>query len=174
MDFCSPEGFDAFLSYARADDEANNGWVADFHWYLRRFVTAQLHQDEAVRNEDAARLDICFDKACFPQSGPLAEAIEDYVLRSEFLFIFLGRGYLRSQYCLADSRRSARRSAAPSTRRCDAPTSSSSTRTPSGACTGRRPSPCRVNAWRCGSGCRTSRTAASARKTCSTMTCRCR
>ena len=96
------DGFDAFLSYARADDDANNGWVADFHWYLRKFVTAELRLDEAVRNEDAERLSICFDKASFPQSGPLAEAIEDYVLRSEFLFIFLGRGYLKSQYCLAE------------------------------------------------------------------------
>jgi hypothetical protein len=102
MGFCSPDGFDAFLSYARVDDEANNGWVAAFHWYVRRFVAAELRLDEAIRNEDADRLSICFDKGSFPQSGPLDEAIEDYVLKSEFLFIFLGRGYLKSQYCLAE------------------------------------------------------------------------
>jgi TIR domain len=75
--------------------------VADFHWYLREFLTLELRLDETVDNDDASRLDIRSGEA-FPQGGPLNEALEDYVLKSEFLFIFLGRGYLRSQYCLAE------------------------------------------------------------------------
>lgn len=103
MGFCGADDeYDAFFSYARADDDANNGWVKQFHWYARKSVAAELRLDEAVANERADRLRLCFDKASFPQSGPLDEAIEDYVGKSEFLFLFLGRGYLKSQYCLAE------------------------------------------------------------------------
>ena len=45
---------------------------------------------------------VCRDKTGFPYGGPLTEIIDEKVRRSTFLFVFLGTGYLKSEYCLSE------------------------------------------------------------------------
>jgi hypothetical protein len=102
MSFSGKEdSFDLFFSYARADDEAHNGWVTAFEWYIRNKIQAELERDERAR-EFADKFKICYDKTAFPQAGDLEVAIDDYVRKSSFLFIFLGMGYLNSKFCLSE------------------------------------------------------------------------
>lgn len=104
MGFClnGDEQYDAFLSYAHADNIANNRWIADFHKYMQEVVVAELARADCVTSDEAGRFKICRDETGFPDSGDLQDTITDYVLRSRFLFIFLGKGYLKSPYCLSE------------------------------------------------------------------------
>jgi len=104
MGFCvgGDDQYDAFLSYAHADNEAHNGWVGDFERYLKNTTIAELQRAEDVNNTDAAMFRVCRDQTGFPQGGPLNEIIDEKVRQAQFLFIFLGKGYLKSEYCLAE------------------------------------------------------------------------
>jgi hypothetical protein len=104
MGFCvgGDDQYDAFLSYAHADNEAHNGWVGDFERYLKNTTIAQLQRAEEVNNADAGLFKVCRDQTGFPQGGPLNEIIDAKVRQAQFLFIFLGKGYLKSEYCLAE------------------------------------------------------------------------
>lgn len=93
---------DAFLSYSHVDDLVNNGWVTDFENYLRTMSIAELKRTDGIEQQTAAKLSICRDKTGFPQNGPLDETIEQNVRQTQFLFIFLGKGYLKSKYCLSE------------------------------------------------------------------------
>jgi hypothetical protein len=94
--------YDAFLSYARADDAAHNGWVGDFERYLNKTLAAELaRQDESCR-DSASELAILRDKTGFPEGGDLEKIIDEKVRLSHFLFIFLGSDYLNSQFCLRE------------------------------------------------------------------------
>jgi hypothetical protein len=104
MGFCigGDDQYDAFLSYAHADNDAHNGWVGDFERYLKSTTVAQLQRAEEVNNADAELFRVCRDQTGFPQGGPLNEIIDEKVRQAQFLFIFLGTGYLKSEYCLAE------------------------------------------------------------------------
>ena len=104
MGFCVDEAdrYDVFLSYASADDTAHNGWVADFEQYLRQQVVAELRRQGQDYGDDPSRFAVCRDITGFPEGGDLAEVIDEKVRHSQFLFIFLGSGYLNSPWCLSE------------------------------------------------------------------------
>jgi hypothetical protein len=104
MGYCiEGEGFyDAFLSYARDDDDAHNGWVQGFESYLRQMVEAELRRTPDVDKEDARHFRVCRDETGFPQHGDLDGVIDEKVQHSAFLFVFLGKAYLKSKYCLQE------------------------------------------------------------------------
>jgi protein required for attachment to host cells len=94
--------YDAFLSYAHADNEAHNNWVTDFEQYLRKMVIAELKRSSEFRSDEAPRFNVCLDETSFPQGGDLDGAIKEKVRQSQYLFIFLGKGYLKSKWCLSE------------------------------------------------------------------------
>ena len=104
MGFCvnGSDCYDAFLSYASVDDVVHGGWVGDFERYLKKMVVAELKRADQVANADAEMFSVCRDKTGFPEGGDLHEVIDEKVRQSQFLFIFLGKGYLKSGYCLSE------------------------------------------------------------------------
>ena len=92
--------FDVFLSYASADDEAHNRWVSDFERYLNEKVKAELKRSSDAEQARCDLFRVCRDQTGFPAAGALAHVIDDYIQHSQFLFIFLGSGYLASEWCL--------------------------------------------------------------------------
>jgi hypothetical protein len=104
MGYCidGEDRFDVFLSYARVDDEAHNRFVSDFERYLTDKVRAELHRDPEADRDRSGLFSVCRDETGFPTSGSLSQVIEDYISHSRFLFIFLGSGYLSSQWCLSE------------------------------------------------------------------------
>lgn len=104
MGFCiaGSDQYDVFLSYAHADNILHVQWVRDFERHLRETLIAELGLADEVRHEDTLQLKVCRDQTGFPQGGDLRDVIDEKVRQSQFLFIFLGRGYLRSEWCLAE------------------------------------------------------------------------
>src|SRR5215468_6878960 len=102
MGYCieGEDFYDAFLSYASDDDDAHNGWVQDFESYLREMVEAELRRTPDVDKEDARHFRVCRDETGFPQHGDLDGVIDEKVRYSAFLFVLLGKAYLKSKYCL--------------------------------------------------------------------------
>lgn len=104
MGFCinGDDHFDVFLSYANADNIAHNLWVSDFERYLKEKVIAELSRQDDTCADRASFVRICRDETGFPESGNLAAVIDEKVRHSQFLFIFLGEGYLNSEWCLSE------------------------------------------------------------------------
>jgi hypothetical protein len=93
---------DVFLSYARDDNTAHNRWVEDFESYLKEKVEAEIRRIPHLDNVDAKKFSVCRDETGFPESGDLARVINEKVQQSQFLFVFLGKAYLKSKYCLSE------------------------------------------------------------------------
>ena len=104
MGFCvdGDDQYDVFLSYAHADDVVHNRWVGDFEQYLKETVIAELKCSDEVYSEDTSLFRICRDETGFPEGGELKEVIYKKVSQSQFLLIFLGKGYLKSSWCLSE------------------------------------------------------------------------
>ncbi|MFZ4700937.1 MAG: toll/interleukin-1 receptor domain-containing protein [Candidatus Methylumidiphilus sp.] len=104
MGFCTngDDGYDAFLSYASADNDFHGNWVGNFEKHLKKVVIAGLRRANEVKDAEAEKFSVCRDETTFPESGNLYEVIEEKVRQSQFLFLFLGKGYLKSEYCLAE------------------------------------------------------------------------
>jgi hypothetical protein len=104
MGYCRDgEGrFDVFLSYASADDDAHNQWVSNFERYLNRMVRAELKRSQEAEPDRIDLFRACRDKTGFPPAGDLDTVVAQSVRYSEFLIIFLGKGYLASKWCLSE------------------------------------------------------------------------
>lgn len=93
---------DVFFSYARADDEVHNHWVSDFERYLTTTVRAQLKRQPGADGQRAEQFRVCRDETGFPTGGQLEEIVYERVRHSQYLFVFLGSGYLNSSWCLSE------------------------------------------------------------------------
>jgi len=104
MGYCidGKQQIDVFLSYARADDDRHNGWVSDFERYLTKTVRAELKRRSGAEQQRAEQFRVCRDETGFPAGGQLDEIVYERVRHSQYLFVFLGSGYLNSEWCLSE------------------------------------------------------------------------
>jgi len=67
------DGYDAFLSYASADNDFHGNWVGNFEKHLKKVVIAGLRRANEVGDVDAQKFSVCRDETGFPESGNLVE-----------------------------------------------------------------------------------------------------
>jgi hypothetical protein len=97
-------GYDytAFFSYSHADDERFGHYIHRFHEQFSRILAAELSATRrgTFRNVFIDHRDLT--------SGDLPDMLKTTIQRSFGLFIFMGSGYLRSEWCLQELRYFAR------------------------------------------------------------------
>ncbi|MBK8211950.1 MAG: hypothetical protein IPK78_20425 [Rhodospirillales bacterium] len=102
MGFLSSDRYDVFCSYGRDDNE--RGRVKEFHDTLREWLMPGLRNLKR-RYPDLSSLDLeksadfFWDETCFPVTGEPTDRLKREVQKSEFLFLFVGPGYLGSGWC---------------------------------------------------------------------------
>jgi hypothetical protein len=92
-------GHDAFFSYAHVDNMAHSDFIERFHEMLTQKITARLEMKFPRVNRNP---DLFIDHEGLPANGPVNATLEMHVKQSEFLFIFVGLGYLNSDYCQSE------------------------------------------------------------------------
>jgi len=97
MGILDKNGWDIFCSYARLDNDLHHNWIKNFANDLKRRV--QLLLSDNGFKFDLDELGFFFDTEGMPANGPLAEELVEKIKASHFLFLFVGRHYLKSQWC---------------------------------------------------------------------------
>jgi hypothetical protein len=90
-----PNRHDVFISYAHDDNKRHSNYVTNFRDQLLEMFGAEMRS----RVQKSADADIFIDEDGLPLNGPLSSQIEAEVQKSVFLFIFLSKCYLQSDYC---------------------------------------------------------------------------
>lgn len=96
---------DAFFSYAHADDGLLGDWIQNFHRVATdRFRDAFEIERKRRRLPEPKESTpfLFFDQDRMPEKGPLDASLKKLVENSQFLFIFVGEGYLVSDYCFQE------------------------------------------------------------------------
>ena len=86
--------YPAFLSYSSADDQSWGGWVKSFHQVFSQGLAGELKiqgAEEAIPFFDIESLR--------GKAGSVESLLKENVQSSFALFVFLGRGYLKSEWC---------------------------------------------------------------------------
>src|SRR3954451_10061266 len=97
MGILEKDGWDVFSSYSSLDNELHRNWVKDFSDALKRRVQLELtHKQYPV---DLDELAFFFDNESMPANGPLENELNDKVKTSQFLLLFVGDNYLKSEWC---------------------------------------------------------------------------
>jgi len=89
---------DVFFSYATLDNDMQDNWVKDFREDLRRRVLLELRSG-SYKDLDLDQIDFFIDDKGLPANGGLMDELVDAIRKSNFLFMFVGDAYLRSDYC---------------------------------------------------------------------------
>lgn len=92
-------GHDAFFSYAHVDNQVHGDFIRQFRKLLIHRIEARLKINYPGSDVAKDGLDFFIDHEGLPANGDVSEILKSHVRESEFLFIFVGRGYLQSQYC---------------------------------------------------------------------------
>jgi hypothetical protein len=98
MGIIDKDQHDVFFSYATLDNELQSNWIKDFRDDLKKRVCLQLKTNES-KEVDLDHIDFFIDVKGLPANGGLVDELKDAIKRSHFLFMFVGEGYLRSDYC---------------------------------------------------------------------------
>src|SRR5262245_35445210 len=98
MGIIAKDQHDVFFSYATLDNELQSNWVKDFRDDLKKRVVLQL-KSNGFNDADLDQIDFFIDDKGMPANGGLMDELIDAIRRSHFLFMFVGEGYLRSDYC---------------------------------------------------------------------------
>lgn len=110
MGFLFPDKHDIFVSYSHDDNERFNDWIRQFAEVFEdrfRLALRALTPDTvgepaytALRRQIAERqVKLFIDYEGLPSAGALDAAIETEIGRSLFLFVFIGPGYVASEWC---------------------------------------------------------------------------
>src|ERR1700720_4206885 len=86
--------YPAFLSYSSADNQSWGGWLNDFHKVFSVGLAGELKiqgAEQAIPFYDIDQLQ--------GTTGSVEAILKERVESSFALFIFLGRGYVKSQWC---------------------------------------------------------------------------
>ncbi len=86
--------YPAFLSYSSADNQSWGGWLNDFHKVFSAGLAGELKiqgAEQAVLFYDIEQLQ--------GTTGSVEAILKERVESSFALFIFLGRGYVKSEWC---------------------------------------------------------------------------
>ncbi|HWZ72677.1 MAG TPA: hypothetical protein VN326_14555 [Casimicrobiaceae bacterium] len=86
--------FPAFLSYSSADNQTWGGWLNDFHKVFSEGLAGELKIQGAQQAVPFFDIESLRGKA-----GSVESLLRDNVESSFALFVFLGRGYLKSEWC---------------------------------------------------------------------------
>jgi hypothetical protein len=97
MGILDKNGWDIFCSYARLDNDLHHNWIRNFASDLKRRVQVLL-SDNGYKF-DLDEIGFFFDTEGMPANGPLAPQLIEKIKVSHFLFLFVGRNYLRSHWC---------------------------------------------------------------------------
>ncbi len=88
---------DAFISYARLDDDLTNKFVQQFERALSHWFSAYLSDPGSNGSSD-----VFIDTKHLPENGPLSVEIRRAVQSSMFLFVLVGQKYAESAWCLQE------------------------------------------------------------------------
>jgi hypothetical protein len=86
--------YPAFLSYSSADNQTWGGWLNDFHKVFSEGLTGELKIQGAQQAVPFFDIESLRGKA-----GSVESLLRENVESSFALFVFLGRGYLKSEWC---------------------------------------------------------------------------
>jgi hypothetical protein len=88
--------YPAFFSYAHADSGASGGYVERFHRCFSDILAGKLGQRQLqLASPFLDRIDL-------PSVGSIDKLLDTKVKSSFALFLFVGRGYVNSQYCVEE------------------------------------------------------------------------
>jgi hypothetical protein len=99
MGFVAKEQHDVFFSYATLDNDLQDNWVKNFREALKSRVLLELKAMPDFKEIDRDQLDFFIDDKGLPANGGLVDELIDAIKQSNFLFLFVGENYLRSDYC---------------------------------------------------------------------------
>ena len=107
MGFLFPEKHDIFVSYAHDDNQSYGGWIHNFverfreqfPGTLRRVLGADPRDQELRDRLTKGNIDIFIDHAGLPTAGDVDATLLREIESSCFLFVFIGLGYLKSNWC---------------------------------------------------------------------------
>ena len=107
MGFLFPDKHDIFVSYAHDDNQNFGGWIHDFATLFRQHFPTTLKrtlgsgpQDQKLlRRLTDSKLDIFVDHEGLPTAGNVDATLLHEVENSCFLFVFIGLGYVKSEWC---------------------------------------------------------------------------
>ena len=98
MGIIDKDHHDVFFSYATLDNELQSDWVKNFHDDLKKRVRLEL-KSSGFNDIDLDQIAFFIDARGMPANGGLVDELIKAIRRSHFLFMFVGEGYLRSDYC---------------------------------------------------------------------------
>ena len=98
MGIIAKDQHDVFFSYATLDNDLQSNWVKDFRDDLRKRVLLEL-KSGPYQDIDLDQIDFFIDDKGIPANGGLVDELIEAIKRSNFLFMFVGDNYLRSDYC---------------------------------------------------------------------------
>ena len=100
MGIIAEDHHDVFFSYATIDNRLHDNWIKDFRDDLKTRVLIEMNANvEGFKDLDLDQIDFFIDYQGIPANGGLVDAIVAAIKKSNFLFMFVGDGYLRSDYC---------------------------------------------------------------------------
>ena len=100
MGIIAEDHHDVFFSYATIDNRLHDNWIKDFRDDLKTRVLIEMNANaQGFKNPDLDQIDFFIDYQGIPANGGLVDAIVAAIKKSNFLFMFVGDGYLRSDYC---------------------------------------------------------------------------
>ena len=89
--------YSAFVSYAHADDQANSGWISNFHDELLSTLKARL---KGAAGRDVPGMHLSGRNG--PVAGSLGRELMENVAGSYAMIIVVGEHYLSSGWCLKE------------------------------------------------------------------------
>ena len=100
MGIIAEDHHDVFFSYATIDNRLHDNWIKDFRDDLKTRVLIEMNANvQGFKDLDLDQIDFFIDYQGIPANGGLVDAIVAAIKKSNFLFMFVGDGYLRSDYC---------------------------------------------------------------------------
>jgi hypothetical protein len=91
---------DAFFSYSHADELYFRNYVSMFRDEVLEVFKGLLGQHQLSSKMDF--VDLFIDHKGLEVNGELNQALREHVMKAQFLFMFVGDGYLSSTYCASE------------------------------------------------------------------------
>jgi hypothetical protein len=98
MGIIAKDHHDVFFSYATIDNRFHDNWIKEFRDDLKTRVLVEMNAQD-FKDLDLDQIDFFIDYQGIPANGGLVDEIIVAIKKSNFLFMFVGDGYLRSDYC---------------------------------------------------------------------------
>ena len=103
MGIIDNDRYDAFFSYAHDDAKAFKGWLREFYDQLLDMYGAEIERSKdeykVLESVIARHPDFFWDEKGLPANGDVGEELQKAIGKSEFLFVFIGKKYPKSDWC---------------------------------------------------------------------------